>query len=214
MINHKPHKKLYYTSGLISLLLLPVLCVLYLQKTKVFEPIYTIELNTWIPNLSEHWISQGYDFYINPKRNYLNIYLNGNEKEDRTKLDFVQLYLRDLVKNKDTLSGVHILLGNKSKYWEFIEIINISVKEKAKQFSYIDNDFWFYNYYPKPLNDTGLVQLDFELVECGGVVDYQIVKQEDSQTNWFVSKSLIIFYTLLSILFLLMCGFEIKKILE
>ncbi len=209
MINHKPHKKLYYTSGIISLLFLPILCVLYLQKTKVFEPIYTIELNTWIPNLSEHWISQGYDFYINPKRNYLNIYLNGNEKEDRTKLDFVQLYLRDLVKNKDTLSGVHIFFGNKSKYWEFIEIINISVKEKARQFSYIDNDFWFYNYYPKPA-----VKKQIKRGWLCGTRDYYFDQNQAFQQDNKTPRGLIIFYTLLSILFLLMCGFEIKKILE
>ncbi len=216
MINHKPHKKLYYTSGLISLLLLPILCVLYVQKTKVFERLYAIELNAWTPLMSEYWVMEGYDYYIHPQRNYLNIYLTGNEKEDRTKLDFVQLQLRDLVKSKDTLSGVHIVLGNNSKYWEFVEIINISMKEKARRFTYVGNDFWFFNFYPKPkpLIDNDLVQLDFKLVECGGVVDYQIVKQEDSQTNWFDSKSLVIFYILLSILFLFMCGIEIRKILK
>lgn len=47
MLLRKSHKKLYYTSGLISLLLLPVLCVLFLQKNNVFEPFYAIELNAW-----------------------------------------------------------------------------------------------------------------------------------------------------------------------
>lgn len=214
MINYKPHKKLYYTSGLISLLLLPILCVLYLQKTRVFERFYAIELNAWTPEMSKYAREAGYDYNIHPQRNYLNIYLTGNEKEDRIKLDFVQLQLRDLVKSKDTISGVHIVLGNNSKYWTLIEIINISMKEKARRFTYVGNDFWFFNYFPKPVKKKE----DFRHF-CGAkYVDYIINLEDKAEQNQILQqlketpRSLIIFYILLSTLFLFMCGSEIRRI--
>lgn len=214
MINYKPHKKLYYTSGLISLLLLPILCVLYVQKTKVFERLYAIELNAWTPKQAKIWRKYGYDYNIRPNRNFINIYLTGNEKEDKIKLDFVQLQLRDLVKSKDTISGVHIILGNNSKYWTLIEIINISMKEKARRFTYVGNDFWFFNYFPKPVKKKE----DFRHF-CGTkYVDYIIDLEDKEEQNQILQRlketpqRLIIFYILLSILFLFMCGIEIKRI--
>jgi len=217
MIKHKPHKKLYYTSGMISLLLLPILCVLYLQKTKVFEHLYVIEINTLTPELIKNWREQGRNFDIHPKRNFINICLTGNDKEDRTKLDFVQLQLRDLVNSKDTISGVHIILGSESKYWAFIEIINISMKEKAKRFAYIGNDFWFYNYFPKPVV---IKKVDIgPLLSCGtGDANYLRNIEEQEKKNQIllelkeIPKHLKITYISLSVLFLVMCGFEIYKV--
>ncbi|MFZ4796236.1 MAG: hypothetical protein ACOYMA_02010 [Bacteroidia bacterium] len=217
MINHKPHKKLYYTSGLISLLLLPILCVLYLQKTKVFEPEYAIELNMWYPEQAKSWREYGYDYDVHPNRNFINIYLTGNEKEDRIKLDFVQLQLRDLVKSKETISGVHIILGNNSKYWTLIEIINISMKERARRFTYIGNDFWFFNYFPKPV-----VKKEVERGWLCGTRDANYLGnlEEQEKQNQILKelketpKTLITLYISLSVLFLVMCGIEIKRLLS
>lgn len=218
MINHKTHKKLFYTSGLISLLLLPILCVLYLQKTKVFERLYAIELNTWTPALSECWIRGGYDYYIHPHRNYININLTGNEKEDKTKLDFIQLQMRDLLKNKDTVSGIHIVFSNQSKYWTLIETLNICLKEKARTYVLVGSDFWFFNYFPKPLV---IKKVDIGPIFSCGTLDanYLINIEEQEKQSQILQQlketpqRLIIFYILLSILFLFMCGIEIKRFL-
>lgn len=219
MINYKPHKKLYYTSGLISLLLLPILCVLYVQKTKVFEPEYAIELNMWTPNMSDAWIRSGYNYYIHPQRNYINIDLTGNEKEDRTKLDFVHLQMRDLLKNKDTVSGIHIVFDNQSKYWALIETLNICLKEKARTYVLVGNEFWFFNYYPKPVITKKVVI--GPIFSCGTVsISYlQNIEEQEKQNQILqqlkeTPKQLIIFYILLSILFLFMCGIEIRKIIK
>jgi hypothetical protein len=216
MISHKPHKKLYYTSGLISLLLLPILCVLYLQKTKVFEPEYVIELNMWTPDMSDGWIRGGYNYYIHPQRNYINIDLTGNEKEDRTKLDFVQLQMRDLLKKKDTVSGIHIVFDNQSKYWALIETLNICLKEKARTYVLVGNEFWFFNYYPEPVITKKVVI--GPIFSCGTVsISYlQNIEEQEKQNQILqqlkeTPQRLIIFYILLSTLFLFMCGVEIRK---
>jgi hypothetical protein len=219
MINHKPHKKLYYTSGLISLLLLPILCVLYLQKTKVFEPEYVIGLNMWTPEQAKNWREQGRNFDIHPQRNYVNIDLTGNEKEDKTKLDFIQLQMRDLLKNKDTVSGIHIVFGNQSKYLTLVETLNICLKEKARTYVLVGNDFWFYNYFPKPVI---VKKVDIgPILSCGtGDANYLINLKEAQKEKQILRQlkktpqSLIIFYIVLSILFLFMCGIEIRKIIK
>lgn len=209
MINHKPHKKLYYTSGLISLLLLPILCVFYLQKTKVFESEYVIELNMWTPEQTKNWRKYGYDYDIHPNRNFTNIYLTGNDKEDRTKLDFVQLQLRDLVNSKDTISGVHIVLGNESKYWTLIEIINISMKEKVRRFVYEGNDFWFFNYFPKPVKKKEDVRGWLCGIKDDVYLQNQVLKQQKE-----TPEHLKLLYFSLSILFLVMCGIETYKVVQ
>jgi hypothetical protein len=175
------------------------------QKTKVFEREYAIELNMWAPDMSDSWIRGGYDYYIHPQRNYINIDLTGNEKEDRTKLDFVQLQMRDLLKNKDTIAGIHLVLGNQSKYWALIETLNICLKEKAKTYVLVGNEFWFFNYYPKPVIIKEVVISP--IFSCRTVNINYLENIEEQETP----QVLIIFYILLSILFLVMCGFEIKK---
>jgi hypothetical protein len=183
------------------------------QKTKVFEPEYALELNMWAPDMSDDWIRGGYDYYIHPQRNYINIDLTGNEKEDRTKLDFVQLQMRDLLKNKDTISGLHIVFGNQSKYWALIETLNICLKEKARTYVLVGNEFWFFNYYPKPVKKKEEVFRDF----CGTreYVYLQNLEEQEKQSQILrqlkeTPKRLIV-YILLSILFLAMCSFEIRK---
>lgn len=184
-----------------------------MQKTKVFEPEYALELNMWAPDMSDDWIRGGYDYYIHPQRNYINIDLTGNEKEDRTKLDFVQLQMRDLLKNKDTISGLHIVFGNQSKYWALIETLNICLKEKARTYVLVGNEFWFFNYYPKPVKKKEEVFRDF----CGTreYVYLQNLEEQEKQSQILrqlkeTPKRLIV-YILLSILFLAMCSFEIRK---
>lgn len=113
--------------------------------------------------------------------------------------------MRDLLKNKDTISGLHLVFGNQSKYWALIETLNICLKEKAKTYVLVGNEFWFFNYYPKPVITKEVVISP--IFSCGNNSLNYLQNIEEQETP----QVLIIFYILLSILFLVMCGFEIKK---
>jgi len=180
-------------------------------KTKVFENSYVIEINSLTPKIAKNWRGPERDFDIHPQRNYFDICLNGNEKEDKIKLDFVQLQMRDLLKSKDTILGIHIVFGNQSKYWTMVETFNICLKEKAKTYVLVGNDFWFYNYFPKPITK----QEGFFKNFCGfsDCIYEQNLKEEKKENNILqklkeTPKTLITLYVLLSVLFLVMCGIK------
>lgn len=89
-------------------------------------------------------------------------------------------------------------------------------KEKARTYVLVGNDFWFFNYYPKPVITKKVVI--GPIFSCGTVsISYlQNIEEQEKQNQILqqlkeTPQRLIIFYILLSTLFLFMCGVEIRK---
>jgi len=213
MINHKPHKKLYYTSGLISLLLLPILCVLYLQKQGAFNPIFSIEYRE---------IFHCGDIYNRTKENrsYKIYCLSGDEVSDTKILKLVHEQMHELVAKKDAKSGVLVKFSNKSNFSSFIEILNICYKENIQRYEFYNDEFKLYY---SSFNNNELINKDqssdYEI--CGTarisqrkLSEEAVIQNQIIQNLKETPQRLIIFYILLSILFLLMCGVEIRKIIK
>ena len=93
MINHKPHKKLYYTSGLISLFLLPILCVLYLKEQGVFKQIFSVEYRDIFHN-------GGIYYRTDENKSYKTYCLSGDEVSDTKILKSVHEQMHELVAKK------------------------------------------------------------------------------------------------------------------
>lgn len=213
MINHKPHKKLYYASGLISLLLLPILCVLYVQKQGAFNPIFSIEYREIF---HDGFIS------LRTKENkaYKTYCLSGDEVSDTKILKLVHEKIHELVTKKDAKSGVLVRFSNKSNFSSLIEVLNICYKENIQLYEFYNDEFKLYY---SSFNYDELINKDqsSNYKICGTArISQRMLSEEAEKENQILQQlketpqRLIIFYTLLSILFLLMCGFEIKKILE
>jgi hypothetical protein len=77
-----------------------------------------------------------------PWRNYLDIRLNGNEKEDKIKLDFFRLRIRDMIKYNDTVNGTHLLFVDSAKYGTFVQSLNICKKEGLMRYAPFENNLW------------------------------------------------------------------------
>jgi hypothetical protein len=88
-------------------------------------------------------------FFLHPNIEYLEIDLNGNDKENKIKLDFAQLEIRRIIKTKDTTKGVHFNFETDSKYWTVIRAFDICFIEKAHTFVPFKNHVWMFNYFPK-----------------------------------------------------------------
>ena len=213
MINHKPHKKLYYTSGLISLLLLPILCVLYLQKQGAFNPIFSIEY--------KEIFDYGDVFLRTEKRKRYKTYcLSGDEVSDRKILKVVHEKMHELVAKKDEKNGVIVKFSNKSTFSSFIEILNICYKENIQLYEFYNDEFKLYYSsfsYDELINKDQ--SSDYEI--CGTArISQRMLSEEAVKQNQIIRNlketpvSLIIFYILLSTLFLFMCGIELKKFLK
>ena len=206
MINHKPHKKLYYTSGLISLLLLPILCVLYLQKQGAFNPIFSIEYRE---------IFHCGDNYLKTEKNriYKTYSLSGDEVSDTKILKSVHEQMHELVANKDEESGILVRFTNKSKFASFIEVLNICYKENIQLYEFYNDEFKLY-YSPFKYDELVASKDEGSYEICG--TGWLLIGTDTSflQKLKAIPIGRAVLYILLSTLFLILCGVEFKKLLK
>ncbi len=97
--------------------------------------------------LNFRWPTSDYDVEeMIPKRDYKLINLTGNEELDCIKLNEAQLLIKDLVNSKDRNKGLKFHISDTTKFWTFIEVINICFTEKSKTFIPYKNTVWVLNY--------------------------------------------------------------------
>lgn len=123
---------------------MPLVFFIWLSKNESKPKYGIIELMWWSP-----------DFYLSnpdilpkeshPNINSTDINLTGNDINDKEKLDFARLQIRDLVKSNDSLKGVHFHFGINAKYWTFIRSIEMCKFEKAEVYIPYKNDIWVLN---------------------------------------------------------------------
>jgi hypothetical protein len=203
-------RRFYYPTGIISLISLPLLCIWWLDKNQAFKKYAVIDIMWWSPSLH----TDNPEFYpkeSHPIKNYTDINLTGNDKDDKTRLDYAQLIIRELIKSQDTATGVHFHFSDKSKYWTLIKALDICKIEKAKVYIPYENDIWVLN--PKPDNPNEEKPKTFV---CGGILmdDVIVVKSDkqieeerketikhitDTVKTYFVSLLLFVAMTLLTI---------------
>jgi len=143
-------RKIYYVPGMISLILLPILCVWYLNDNKNVER--CIELSTperYIPNRNYGRLHFDTTLLSLPenKRKYINFKMNGNVINDENELISFNNHLLDIVKNEDTINGLHVTFEDNAKYNSFIKVIDICKKDSFwPLYAPYDNEFWYIHY--------------------------------------------------------------------
>ena len=158
------HKKIYYIPGIISLIILPfVFC--FFAKQKIQHLPHVIHLN--LPDTLEWKKYPSRYRYVNiPRRNYLDIVLTGNQQNDNIKLQFAQIRIREILKENDTLNGVHFLFQDNATYGTFIGALDKLQIEDADRYWLIGNSIWFW--------DVAHVEsLPYDCLLCNDVVYIQ-----------------------------------------
>jgi hypothetical protein len=153
-------KRIYYRAGLISLILLPILCVWYLNKQ---DQLRVIPISPWNPDSYFNKVNHSQS---HPERKYLDISFNVNNGENKIKLDYAQLEVRRLVNSRDTLNGVHFYFDDSTQYSILIKALDICDIEKADYCSMYENDMWIW----MPLTTKPLKPNTFPILTCGGVI--------------------------------------------
>lgn len=213
MISRKPHKKLYYTSGLISLLLLPILCVLYLQKQGAFKPVFSIEYREIFHNGSIYLRTE-------ENRKYKIYSLYGDEVSDTKILKSVHEQIHELVANKDEESGILVRFTNKSKFASFIEVLNICYKEDIQFYEFYNDEFKLHYSsfkYDELVNKDQLSNYEIcgtAIVSRKALAEEAIIQNQILKELKETPKPLKLLYILLSVLFVVMFGLETKKALK
>ena len=134
----------WYRPGMISLALLPILCLFHLKEKGVFReyrlmPVFRITKEFYEPPKSE-----GVIYFKPPERQDLEIWLNGNEEQARANLDAAQYFLHQLVIEQDTVKGIHFKFSNEAKYWMFVRALDLCRIDEAQHFVTLENNIRAY----------------------------------------------------------------------
>lgn len=143
-------KKIYYIPGIMSLTILPIAFILFTDKEIKQKRLTVLPIVLADTNLPKKFPESFKKFNgsFPPKRNYVDINLTGDNQNDKIKLDFAQIRIREILSQNDTTNGLHFKFGDSSQYWTFIKAVDILRFEKAKTYMPLDNDLWFYHFPP------------------------------------------------------------------
>lgn len=210
-------RKIYYVPGMISLILLPILCVLYLNEHKNIQRCIEVTYaSKYDPN---HVTPIKLDTSILSQpsiiRHYHNFYLTGDLKFDSIQELKFRFNAKQIIETNDTLNGIHVIFGDNINYNSYVKTIdffyrNMKTYNATKTFyNYntdlllFENHIWFLNKrHQKPK------KLDFECqIQCP-IVDYKPNFNEQLRA-WINNQKIIL---KLWLFFLVFIGFSIISI--
>lgn len=136
MIKRKNHKRIFYRPGMISLVLIPLLCLSYFYKNDVFKVYGALNIGL-IPD------KETFEIYnVSTLRKYRVFNFNGSESTEKQKLNELKFFLRKLVAEKDTINGIKTHFGPKTNFDIFVNVFDILETEKAPTFAPYKDDIY------------------------------------------------------------------------
>lgn len=136
----RKHKKIYYSSGLISILLLPILCITYFKSIDAFTDYRSINLSVWNGKENKEQATK----FLKSKT-FTVVNLTGDLNSDASKLKIAQKKIKQIISTKDSIKGLKFHFENKAEYWTYIRVLDILQIEKAEIYLPYKNDIWFAN---------------------------------------------------------------------
>jgi hypothetical protein len=201
-----PHKPIVYLPGMISLVFLPVFCLVFLFQHKAFVHQGYIDVAMWSPYWNK--ISpKEYQVKFPPDRNYLTINLDGNDAANKTRLDFARLEIREMLNSKDTHKGVKFHFGKTSKYWSYVQAYDICQVEGAPAYGQYQDDM--YAMYIRPKVDDKPKYMFF--CGTGQALQESINRELHKERLKAIDKMTRTFWPL-GIVFLTMTFFAVRKL--
>ncbi len=201
----KTKSYLVYTSGLISLVLLPLFSYWYIKAKYNPKKYYAMEVVLPDPptNDTTNWMSIS-NF---PKGYNETLTLTGEENSDLEKLNYIRTKLDKLIRNNDSSHTIHVLFGDKAKYWSMIRLFDICNFTGLDRYAMYENEFWAV-YTHKPQN---LIEFEVPGYMCGTgtmmhkpnndiLSRFDIIKEEISffaDNLKFIWPSIILFFLML-----------------
>jgi hypothetical protein len=143
--------RLFIPAGIISLMLLPLLSLGYFYSQKGFEHYRILEFNTVGRKVLERMPPEFRP--VLPERDYQLVELTGEAQADKAKLDYVQMYVRQLEARNDTLRGIRVVLKDQAEYASLVRVIDLPNVENLKHYWTDGKEFWFYSLPATPADD-------------------------------------------------------------
>jgi len=106
-----------------------------------------MDINYWGSSMEEHVSFKGVSTMVRSFRKYHQIKFTSNEADDKLRLAYVNMEIKNLVLKNDTLNGFLFSLNDQTKYWQMAKIIEICTMTKAA-YLFNENNIWVYNLAP------------------------------------------------------------------
>ena len=130
-IEPKRTQRFYYPAGAISLILLPVICICYFRNHQAFKQLGIMKVLFWDPVPGDHCMSFNPDAYYT-SLDYTDFELTGNDRQDQMQLEAARMGVRNLVRSKDTLTGIHFHFDDRAAFWTLIKAFENMQDRKFK----------------------------------------------------------------------------------
>lgn len=143
MIRKYKRHRIYYSSGIISLTLLPLMCIFYLNKYKVFEKEYALEINHYQKNwFAEKKYNYVKDYYKKP--NHI-INIDGNMTLYPQKMDSIKSVLDTIGKYEYATNSILIKFNDDAKYSSLLDVLDFINISGCKQYFLKGNSILIFN---------------------------------------------------------------------
>jgi hypothetical protein len=80
-----------------------------------------------------------------PLRNYTEINFNGKASDDKVKLAFADVLVREIVSANDTVRGLRFNFNDSVRFGTFIALLTILEEKRAKYYIPVDYNIWFFD---------------------------------------------------------------------
>lgn len=138
----KKHRKNFYVPGMISLVILPILFLWFINFNNYFKEYSSIEIGL-VDKQSFNEILEKFDF---PNlRNYKVFVFNNILEKEKNNLRSFQKSLRIQNKFRDTINGIKLQFGKNMTYEVYIKILDILNTENTPTYIDYQNNLWILN---------------------------------------------------------------------
>ena len=128
-------RRIYYVPGMISLIVIPLLCFYHFYKVDAFAMYGTLDL--MIPNKDEFE-----KYKIADLRKYQVFEFNDVKVKELERIKELRFFVRDIVKKYDTINGAKIHFGPKTDYDTFVNVITIMTEEEVPTWALFSDNMY------------------------------------------------------------------------
>ncbi len=163
-MNRLIRKRVFHPTGLISLVILPIVFSWMVVHESRFHPKATLEFNL-SPDTSWTWMKKiGYDIQLPRTGEWINFHLDSSAVNNDAELLRFEEAVRMFVSRRDTLKSICIVIGRGTRYSALVQIVDILHENGDVHWLYLPGQIWVPRYRP-----LVAVQQMQQMAICGGV---------------------------------------------
>lgn len=124
--SHKKIRRIYYSAGMISLVLLPICLGIFLFEKGVFKKYRSFEINTMSKEmyLENEKTNDTLAFRVFHKLKFENYLLDSNIQINQSKIENALNRIKKIIVSRDYKNGIRFQFDNTCNYSDYVKVLN------------------------------------------------------------------------------------------